>query len=336
MTDDVKKIDLNLADEASLTTLSGIGTALAKRIIEYRENVHPFEEVIELTAVPGISERLVRSFQDRVKVSIPAQPEMVEGEAKDSEAEELQATVVEEVESVEHMEEEELEPLPEPVVLEEPEASLETEEAAEEEVSSPEESEETAGGEGVEEPVQMSEEEPFELADVPPPPVSSFTARDRIEDVRPVSISEPETVSTAPSEPSPSHEKAARRRGCVAIILGAFLGAAVGTILTLAILAALNDFNLSFSQADARLRRGLNEAQQAQTDLDNQIDSLDAQVKELITQTEELAVQQEEIGRALNDYDQAITGIQRDVTTLEETTVDMDERLSGVAAAAET
>ncbi|MCB0032687.1 MAG: helix-hairpin-helix domain-containing protein, partial [Anaerolineales bacterium] len=63
-----EKININTADEEALVTLPGIAEGLAKRIIEYRENVHPFEEVIELAAVPGVSERMVRKFEDLVTV----------------------------------------------------------------------------------------------------------------------------------------------------------------------------------------------------------------------------------------------------------------------------
>lgn len=64
-----EKIDLNTADRDTLAQLPGIGTVLAERIIEFRENVHPFEEVIELTAVTGISERMVRELEDRLTVT---------------------------------------------------------------------------------------------------------------------------------------------------------------------------------------------------------------------------------------------------------------------------
>ena len=63
-----EKIDINVADAETLATISGIGSALAERIIEYRQTVHPFEEVIELAAVPGISEKMVRGFEDLVMV----------------------------------------------------------------------------------------------------------------------------------------------------------------------------------------------------------------------------------------------------------------------------
>ena len=71
------QVDLNQADVQTLTTLPGIGAKLAERIIRYREEFHLFEEAVEITAVPGISERIYRQFADRVMVSIPESGEVV-------------------------------------------------------------------------------------------------------------------------------------------------------------------------------------------------------------------------------------------------------------------
>jgi prefoldin subunit 5 len=67
------QIDLNQADLETLTTLPGIGSALAARIIRFREEVHPFEETIDVIAVPGISEKMYHQLADRVTVSPPGQ-----------------------------------------------------------------------------------------------------------------------------------------------------------------------------------------------------------------------------------------------------------------------
>ena len=71
----VDRIDLNTAERETLATLPGIGEALAERIVAFREEVHPFEEVIELAAVSGISERMVRNVEDRVTVGAPPDSE---------------------------------------------------------------------------------------------------------------------------------------------------------------------------------------------------------------------------------------------------------------------
>lgn len=67
-------IDLNQADAATLATLPGIGLKIAERIIQYRQTVHPFEEPIEVVAVPGISEQMYHRWADRVTVSTVGEP----------------------------------------------------------------------------------------------------------------------------------------------------------------------------------------------------------------------------------------------------------------------
>jgi prefoldin subunit 5 len=67
------QIDFNQADQETLTTLPGIGPALAARIIRFREEGHPFEEAIDIIAVPGISQKMYHQFADRVTVSSPGQ-----------------------------------------------------------------------------------------------------------------------------------------------------------------------------------------------------------------------------------------------------------------------
>ena len=51
------KIDINTANESELTSLPGIGPALAGRIIEYRELYGEFVEEQELMAVQGIGKK---------------------------------------------------------------------------------------------------------------------------------------------------------------------------------------------------------------------------------------------------------------------------------------
>jgi hypothetical protein len=58
-------IDINKADEASLTKLQGIGTFLAKRIIEER----PFESINDLTRVRGLSEKDVERLRPFLSIT---------------------------------------------------------------------------------------------------------------------------------------------------------------------------------------------------------------------------------------------------------------------------
>ena len=61
-------INLNTATPAELQTLPGIGPALAKRIIAFREKRHGFKKVEELLAIPGISEKKWKAIRDKVEV----------------------------------------------------------------------------------------------------------------------------------------------------------------------------------------------------------------------------------------------------------------------------
>ena len=61
-----RKININQAGEDELTMLPGIGPALAKRIVEYRENVGPFRTVQDLKNVSGIGEHKLQSIIDYI------------------------------------------------------------------------------------------------------------------------------------------------------------------------------------------------------------------------------------------------------------------------------
>lgn len=63
-----QKVDLNTATVEELAQLPGIGPALAGRIITYRDTVHPFQEPVEITAVPGVSEKIYQAIADRLTV----------------------------------------------------------------------------------------------------------------------------------------------------------------------------------------------------------------------------------------------------------------------------
>ena len=65
------RIDLNRADREQLESLSGIGPALATRIIEDRSANGPFETPEAITRVRGIGARSFARFRERVCASAP-------------------------------------------------------------------------------------------------------------------------------------------------------------------------------------------------------------------------------------------------------------------------
>lgn len=66
---DETPININTADEMALATLPGISLKLAQRIVAHREEHGPFVEVAGLTAVSGISVRMVEQMADRITVA---------------------------------------------------------------------------------------------------------------------------------------------------------------------------------------------------------------------------------------------------------------------------
>ena len=63
-----KKININEADAKALASLSGIGDALANRILKYRSRNGYFMSTEELKKVKGIGEKLFDRIKDKVSV----------------------------------------------------------------------------------------------------------------------------------------------------------------------------------------------------------------------------------------------------------------------------
>ena len=62
-------VDLNTADLEALCTLPGVGESRARAILEYREQYGPFERVSDATAIPGLTESVVNSWDGQAYVS---------------------------------------------------------------------------------------------------------------------------------------------------------------------------------------------------------------------------------------------------------------------------
>ena len=62
------KININTASEEELKSLNGVGDALAKRIVEYREKNGFFKDIHEITNVSGIGEKKFESMKEQICV----------------------------------------------------------------------------------------------------------------------------------------------------------------------------------------------------------------------------------------------------------------------------
>ena len=63
-----QKINLNTADAWLLEALPGIGEVLAQRIIDYRGENGPFQQIDDLTKVDGIGPAILENLRDKITV----------------------------------------------------------------------------------------------------------------------------------------------------------------------------------------------------------------------------------------------------------------------------
>lgn len=70
---DVHPLNLNAASAEELTTLPGIGEALARRILDYRTENGPFQAVEDLLNVSGIGEAKLAGLEGLVTVEEPVE-----------------------------------------------------------------------------------------------------------------------------------------------------------------------------------------------------------------------------------------------------------------------
>ena len=59
-------VNINTADEKVLDTLPGIGPAMAKRIIEYRETEGLFQSIEDIKKIRGIGDAKFEKLKDKI------------------------------------------------------------------------------------------------------------------------------------------------------------------------------------------------------------------------------------------------------------------------------
>lgn len=63
-----QRLNINLAQASELERLPGIGPALARRIVEYREAWGPFSDIADILEVPGIGPAKFQAIKDLIRV----------------------------------------------------------------------------------------------------------------------------------------------------------------------------------------------------------------------------------------------------------------------------
>lgn len=324
-------ININSADEESLTELQGVGARLARRIIEER----PFATIDDLTRVRGISEKDVERL--RPFLSIVDAPEgsqvLDEMEVVDEteNTDELQATEVasDELSSGETPigdKSQTLEDLDEGEELAEKDQSDEIEASAA-----------NAGDDfpTEDQPLTQDEiEQPVELIDDP-----------EIEEQEPKTTleldQEPPPAELEPAEETPIKQPVAqpsyitRGGACSLVLIGGFLTLLLAVAVTLGILSSINQGRLDYASPSqitalqSQVETLTNQSQILAEDIDgmrNRMDNLEALSSQVSEMETELSSQQEEIDElqvkiAANQaaYDELVlqlTDIEEQVETL--------------------
>ena len=319
------KVDLNQADLETLMTLPGIGEKLAERIIRFRETVHRFEEPVEITAVPGISEQMYREIANLV-TALPS-PEEAAGVAPTEGI--PPAPVIEMSRSEAVAPEETQEPsaelfltgLDETITVEEIDEAVDVGRTVEGEDFDMDWDEELTEEEPVSETVVDAEEQPPEIA-----------AKADLEEA--YYVEEPATV-----------ERTNFQSPWISMVLGALLGA----VIALALLFVINGGSLIVSnnpkvveldsqisalkQQEATLNTGIDALDTEIDTLNTEIDALNTELSQFTTLNDQLQnnrAEIEELKQARDDVLEQISTLKADNATLTDRAASMEEKTSMV------
>jgi competence ComEA-like helix-hairpin-helix protein len=342
MESESRKIDVNRANASILATLPGIGPGLAARIIEYREITGFFQDISELSAVPGISAGRVQAIAERITASIKT-AEVPVGEAQIPDEEpvsELDKALQEEQAGLEVAWSPE-EDLPDPQsasIIELPALAVPRSDDKEPDIKL----EDFEAIDEAEEPV--IEREDLETADEAEEPDGELPEMETVDEIgeEPSEFAEetPRVVKellVAPSERAPVGQPVipSGRAGCTwrATLIGAVVGSLLGAALALAVLFFLND-TLRFAGArstgdlEQEINRELTSGRQDRATLTRRLNVLQDQLESVSTAVTELKEEGTTLQQALDDA-------QVDMADLERMVQAVDGRIEELATAAE-
>lgn len=300
---DEPKVNLNTASDKELRTLSGIGAALAQRVIEYRKAHAGFQTSEEITEVSGIGQGLYGQWAHRLTVSSGA-----DGDESSTTAE-AKSIAMENMGNMENMEgETEMNKRKEVsvvgtdvVVAEEQVKEAELEEKAEEEMEAPASdiSESAYEEEMIAEAEAAVEAEEVKEPEIAQEPTEGATP------FEPAALPEEEEKEEA-VEPVPV-AGAAKQRGIFwGWVLASLLGGILGMIFALLVFAGING-TLDVNSSAAIL------------DLQARVDSLSAEVAEqesAIDGVVERVSALEDVTLRLDEVETAVEGLEKDTQAL--------------------
>ena len=358
------KIDINQADVQTLAALPGIGAEKAKRIVQHRETKEPFTDIMSLTAVSGISERMVRQCEDQITVeaTMPASSQLRVIETDDetavapSESHALDEAADPDVEETDPLlltppvaaadEVDDNETEFEPWVAGTAATDSAEEAEAEPATDSPEEDSDDEDTSVSFAPVvtAVSQDSPNESEpeDMPEDEPATDDSSEDDTATKPLLITPPPFSPAADSQPTPPAMADAvedPQQVQQAAIWGAIGGALGGILLTLLILFLING-SLSYAAESRALQQELIEAQATQAAFDRELTDMAAalggDIGSLSQRLDTADSRLDETNNNITSLGSDVSQAQTDIGTLYDTSQALDERLVNVAAAADT
>jgi competence ComEA-like helix-hairpin-helix protein len=296
---DAPQVDLNTASEKDLRTLSGMGTALAQRVIEYRETHAGFQTPEEITEVPGIGQGLYDRWAPRLTINFGAEgdvgrmtaeaksitmEDMMEGETEMNEKQDVSVVGTDVVVTEEQGEEAELQ---ENVGEEQEAPASDISESAYEE--------------------EMIAEAEFEAEEVKEPEIAQEPTEGTTP-FEPAALPDEEEKEEESVEPEPVAEAPKQRGAFWGWVLASLLGGILGMIFALLVFAGING-TLDVNNSAAIL------------DLQDRVDSLSAEVAEqesAIDGVVERVSAIEDVSPRLEEVETAVGGLEEDAQALSE------------------
>lgn len=294
-------IEINSADADELTQLRGVGAKMAERIIEAR----PFESLDELTRVRGISEKDVERLSPFLTISsMPELAETADDEDVDAETEDAVEDAVEDADELEELDE--LDGLDELVELDE----LEELDESGEDIDHVDESIVVADEEA--ELVEFEEE--IETEAVP---------------------EELESLEEVPApKPASQPEPITRGGACGLIFIGGLVTLILAVIITLGVLASINNGQLSYaSPYQIAALRSQTESLSVQA---NTLSEDIAGMRTRIDNLEALSGRVNDVETEVESMQDDVAGLQSDVAAMQTQYDDLTTQIVGIDEQLET